>query len=312
LKSNHSRKIYWITAAVILVIYFSSGIYTIESGQHALITRFGKVVRVSTQPGINYHLPSPFEKVTKVHISQVQKVLIEEPQGQGLECISGDENLILVKAVVSFDVKDVISYLYKIGNPKATIESAARMCINEEIAKRTVDDIMTTGKSVLRFVLKGKIQEELDKLHAGIRIISLELTDISPPPSVSYAFKAVSDARERKQRIIKDAEGYANTVVPKARGEASSTINQAEAYKQETQNLAQARVKAFNVLYTEYRNKPSITSRLRYLETLKSIYKNCQVVVDSDPSQSIYYISKEGKLKTQSSTSQQTNTSKGK
>ena len=64
----------------------------------------------------------------------------------------------------------------------------------------SVDEVMTDGKSVLRLVMKESIQQALDDLRAGVRVISIELTEMTPPPDVAYAFKAVSDARVRKQQ----------------------------------------------------------------------------------------------------------------
>lgn len=282
-----------IILAVLLAAYLASGIYSIESGQHALVLRFGKVIRKSTLPGINYRLPLPFERVIKVRVMQVKKVLLQSRRGGGTENFTGDENMIMVRAVVNYDVKDPEAYLFNVDSSAAVIESAARMCLSAELAELTVDNVMTTGKSILRLVLKAKIQRELDELGVGVRVISVELTDIAPPLNVSKAFKAVSDAREKKQRIIKEAEGYANTVIPRGRGESASIISQAGAYADETLKKAQAQVKAFNALYAEYVREPDITLKLRYLETLRKIYNRCQIMIDADPTQSIYYIGKD-------------------
>lgn len=294
---NKGRKIFGLAIIALLLTYFATGIYSIESGQHALILRFGKVVGKATSPGINYHLPPPFEKVIKVHVRQVQKVLLKGKRGAVIESYTGDENLMLVRTVVNYDVKEPEKYLFNVCDARLIIESAGQMCLSEELAKLTVDDVMTTGKSVLRLVLKRKIQETLDELGVGVRVISVELTDIAPPQNVSKAFKAVSDAREKKQRIIKEAEGYANTVIPKARGEASSILSQAQAYAKEKTELAQAKTGAFNALYAEYIRKPEITARLRYLQTVQILFNRSQVMIDANPAQSTYYIGKDLKSK---------------
>ena len=70
-------------------------------------------------------------------------------------------------------------------------------------------------------------------MELGVRVISVELTEISPPESVSDAFMSVSNARVKKQEIIKDAEGYANAIIPKARGDAATLTSKAEAYSKE-------------------------------------------------------------------------------
>ena len=292
MSDNRHRKRVTVAVIVILVIYLASGIYTLQSGQRALILQFGKVTREVAESGIHYHLPYPFETAYRVHVSKVQKISIQEQRGSRLEEFTGDENLILVDAVVSYDVKDLRNYLFNQQDVRMMVASAGQMCLSQELASMTVDDVMTTGKSLLRLVMKDKLQETLDVLQAGVRVISVELTNISPPSSVSMTFKAVSDAREKKQGIIKEAEGYANSTIPNARGQASSIISQAGAYGEETRKAAIARSEAFEALLKEFRRNPEITAKLRYLDTVKALFNRCQVKVDANPEECLYYIGK--------------------
>jgi membrane protease subunit HflK len=291
-----------ILIVMVLVAYFASGLYSIRSGQTALVLRFGEVVKQVAESGIHYHLPAPFEKVLKVNVSAVQKVVTQEagsaesggfPHGELFrEYFTGDENLILVNAVINYDVKDAAHYLFQQADVKSIIQSAGQMCLSRELAKMTVDDVMTTGKSLLRLVMKDDVQAVLDNLQTGVRVISVDLTGISPPSSVSMTFKAVSDAREKKQGIIKEAEGYANSIIPKARGQASTITNRAQACAEETAKASQARAERFDALLTEYQRSPETTAKLRYLETMQKVFETCQVKIDENPAQSTYYIMK--------------------
>ena len=274
----------------LFLLYAVSGFYTLQNGQEGLVLRFGKQVAQVKSPGIKYRLPFPFEKVIKAYTRQVQKVIIADIRGNGMEYFSGDENLLLVKAVISYDIKDLSYYFFNISDIQALLTACSEKSLSQAIAADQVDEVMTVGKSALRLVLKARIQEELDELESGVRIISVELTDIAPPNNVSDAFKDVSDAREKKQRIIKESEGYANSVIPRARGEAGSIVSASEAYREEVLNLARARTEAFTALNKQYRRNPSITAKIRYLETLQNIYARCKVIIDSDPKNSVYYI----------------------
>ncbi|MBD3234981.1 MAG: FtsH protease activity modulator HflK [candidate division Zixibacteria bacterium] len=297
LRNSLNRKRLWIAGGIVVLIFLSTGFYTIESGQEAVILRFGKPVGEAREPGVHYHIPYPIETALKVHVHQVQKVMLQEPDGNGVETLTGDENLILITAVINYDVKNLRDYLFNVRDVKMLVESASKSELFRQVAELSVDEVMTTGKSILRLLLKEEIQKILDRRGSGVRIISIELADISPPQWVIGDFKAVSNAREKKQRIIKDAEGYANEVIPMARGEASSILSSAQAYSSETVSLARAKVSSFNALYSEYINNPTNTTTLMYLETIKRIYKSCRIIVDSNPDNTIYYIGKAGTLK---------------
>ena len=282
----------FFTSSIILVfaLYLMSGTYSLESGQKALIVRFGKVVKEVSDSGIHYCLPWPIARTTKVYTSKVQTISIREELDNKLERLTGDENLIVVNALISYDIKDLFDFIYKCRNVKEALQSAGQMCLTRELTRMTVDEVMTTGKSLLRLIVKEKLQKISDDMELGIRIISVELTDISPPESVSDAFISVSNARVKKQEIIKDAEGYANSIIPKARGDAAALISKAEAYSKETITNAEGSISAFEEILEEYERNPEITLNIKMLETMKVILNKSKVKVDTNPSRSIYYI----------------------
>lgn len=290
MKKINFKKVILPAIVILTSVYFCTGIYSLQSGQNALVLRFGKVVAQVTDPGIHYHLPFPFEKVIKVRVSEVKKVSLKGDQDDSLEVFTGDENLILVDAIISYDVKNLSHYLFNSQKPEEIIISTGQMYLSRELGKMMVDNVLTIGKSMLRLVMKEKTQQVLDKLKTGVRVISVELIDISPPYPVSPSFKAVSDAREKKHEIIKGAEGYANSVIPRARGKAGSELIQAEAYAKETIDSANGAVNAFDLLLAEYRKNPGITMQLRYLETMKKILSKVQLNIDANSSNSTYYI----------------------
>ena len=59
------RKGLLLVGLAILGLWLASGIYTIQPDEQGLVTRFGKLDRVTT-PGLKYHLPAPIEAVEKV------------------------------------------------------------------------------------------------------------------------------------------------------------------------------------------------------------------------------------------------------
>ena len=273
MKKNNFKKFILPAIVILTAAYLCTGIYSLQSGQSALVLRFGKVVTEVTDPGIHYHLPFPFEKVLKVRVSEMKKVSLKVDPDDSLEVFTGDENLILVDAIINYDVKNLSHYLFNSQKPEELIVSTGQMYLSRELGKMMVDNVLTIGKSMLRLVMKEKIQQVLDKLKTGVRVISVELIDISPPSPVSPSFRAVSDAREKRHEIIKEAE-----------------LIQAEAYANETIDSANGAVNAFDLLLAEYRENPGITMQLRYLETMKKIFSKVQLNIDANPSNSTYYI----------------------
>ncbi len=279
-----------LVSALLVAFYLLSGLYALDSGEHAVVLRFGKPVRSVNNPGIHIRLPLPFEKVKKAHVSKVQTVMINSDSLKQQECFTGDENLVFVQAMISFDVKDTFQYLFGSNNVKQTIKASGQKILSMELASMPVDDAMTSAKSMLRLAIRDKMQVLLDQLEIGVRIISVELTDISPPMRVNSAFKAVSNARVKKQEIIRDAEGYANATIPKSRGIAAKTILDAEAYADELLQQARSRTTAFQALLAEYKTNPKAFKHQRYTETLLTIANKSNISVISNPETTTFYL----------------------
>jgi len=281
----------YLVITVLFFLYILSGFYIVTSGQSALVLRFGKVVDEETNSGIHYHLPYPFETNIKLAVSKVQSRAVQLDNKNTLY-LTGDENLISIKANINFDIKNLTNYLYSVENVDMLMRDIAKMSIIHQLSKITIDDIMSKGKSLFRLVLKDEIQQELDLLKSGIRVISVELTRISPPAYVSSSFKEVSNAREKKQEIIKGAEGYANAKLPEARGKASSILLEADSYAKRKVNVAESKTLSFNKMIKEYYKNPEIVKNQKYIETVKKLLSKSKVSVDSNPNKTIYYIDK--------------------
>ncbi|MGL1889390.1 MAG: FtsH protease activity modulator HflK [Reichenbachiella sp.] len=272
--------------------YLATGIFSTESGEHVLIERLGKVQTTVTNPGIHFKFPYPIERSIRAKVSKVQKVTIAELSGSSLEGFTGDENLLLLKAMVNFNIKNLEHYYYSVKDVKTLLKDVSHSAMTLHLGKMAVDDIMTSGKATLRANLKKHIQLELDHIKAGINIVSVELKDIAPPKDVSKAFKEVSDAKEKKQRIVNNAEGYYNSTLPKSRGKNKKIIHEAQAQASEIVDRATGEAQAFTELLAEYKRAPKIVKQQQYYSMLKTIKKSAKMSVDAGTENNTYYIEK--------------------
>jgi len=272
--------------------YLMTGIFSTETGEHVLVVRLGKVHTLITSPGIHYKFPYPFEYSIRAKVSKIQKVTISELSGNSLEGFTGDENLLLIKAMINFTIKDLEEYYYSVADVKTLLKDVAHSAMTVELGKMAVDDVMTKGKALLRANLKKNIQQELDRIKAGINIVTVELKDIAPPKDVSQAFKEVSDAKEQKQRIINNAEGYYNSTLPKSRGKGKQVLHEAQATASEVVDRATGETKAFSKLLTEYTQSPKIVKKQQYHTMLSNLKSKAKISIDAHTENNTYYIGK--------------------
>ena len=101
------------------------------------------------------------------------------------------------------------------------------------------------------------------------------------------AFKDVVSAREDKERMINEAQGYRNAIIPEARGQAAQILREAEAYREQKIKRAEGDVMRFLSQYEEYKKAPDITRKRIYLETMEEILPSIDKFVMGDQNQSV-------------------------
>ena len=75
----------WIAFAVIavIVLWLLNGFYTVAADEVGVVLRFGAYNR-TTQPGLNYHLPGPIERVLTPSVTRVNRTEIGYRSAEGV------------------------------------------------------------------------------------------------------------------------------------------------------------------------------------------------------------------------------------
>ena len=132
------------------------------------------------------------------------------------------------------------------------------------------------------------VQEVLNTYDVGVEVIGAYFQEISPPVEVAYAFRDVASAREDRNRIINEAEGYRNTILPTTRGLAQGIVSDAEGYSKERVERATGEADRFLALMAEYQKNKDLTASRIYVEKMEQILPYLRIyVVDQDDGKGI-------------------------
>ena len=109
----------------------------------------------------------------------------------------------------------------------------------------------------------------------------MNIENTTAPSQVQDAFDDVIKAREDEQRVMNEAEAYANGIVPEARGQAQRMMEEASAYREEVVARAEGEATRFTKLLTEYQKAPEVTRERLYLVAMEDVLSNsAKVLVD--------------------------------
>jgi membrane protease subunit HflK len=260
-----------------------------------VVLRLGEFSRVEN-PGLQFKIPYIDNIASKVNVTQIREHSLTNSM------LTADENIVTVSMTVEYLAADAQAYALNVRDPESTMAHAAESALRHVVGSARLEQILTTGRDQVQTLVKARLQDYLDGYDVGITLAQLKVTDASPPSAVQDAFDDVIKAREDQQRLINEAQAYANQIVPVAQGQAARQIAEAEAYRQEVVARSTGEADRFSALYTEYQKAPEITRQRLYLDTVEGIYANSsKVLMDVEGGNNMMYLPLDQLLKGQTS-----------
>ena len=287
-----------IFAALVILVFLWSSWYTVQPEETAVIQRFGRVLRTAT-PGLHFKIPFGVETAKLVPTARVLK---EEfgfrTSAAGRQTkyergdfsneslmLTGDLNVIDVQWIVQYRVEDPVRFLFKVREQRDTFRDIAEAVMRRVVGNRLGSDVLTVGRVAVSSEVKEEMQKILSDYETGIRLVTVELQDVTPPDKVKPAFNEVNEARQDLERTVNQAQEQANKLIPKASGEAKQAIAEAEGYATERINQARGEASRFSSVLAEYQRVPEVTRRRLYLEAMSEVLAKAKGVYIVDSAQ---------------------------
>jgi membrane protease subunit HflK len=276
----------------VLILWLLTGVYIVSTDQQAVVTRFGAVVNPRVMPGIHLALPWPVDRVTKLKVQQLQRLVVGGELADSItgraqplqsQFLTGDQNIISMRVVVQYSVGVPADYLFRTEDVARSVGAAVESALAQRVAGRSVDAVLTTEKANVQEEVRAEAQRILNDYRAGVLLSTVNMESAVPPPEAADAFRDVASARADSARIVSEAQGYANDLIPKARGEARQMLESAQAYKESKINMAQGDASRFTEVAAEYAKASEVNGRRLYLETMEQILpKIKKLIVDQN------------------------------
>jgi membrane protease subunit HflK len=275
-----------IIIAGLLILLVWQSVFIVAPDEEGVVKRFGVPVRAA-EPGPHFKIPF-VETVLQPKVEKLYRVEIgfrTSQQGrqqmvpQEALMLTGDMNILGIEFIVQYKIKEAREFLFNVADIHETIGKAAEASMREVVGKSKIDEALTTGKAVIQADTMVLLQTILDQYKSGVQIAAIQLQDVNPPDAVAAAFKDVTNAKEDREKLINQAQGYRNDIIPRAKGEAAELVNRARGFAQSRLNRAQGETNRFLATLKEYNQAKDVISKRIYIETLEEILPNVEKVI---------------------------------
>lgn len=218
---------------VAVVVIISSTVKIVPQGYELILERFGRY-KSTLKPGLNLIIPIMDRVANRVNVKEC--VLNVSRQ----EIISRDNASVEVDGVAYFQVLDSRKATYVINNLIYALENLVLTNIRTVLGSMDLDEMLSKRDSINARLLRV-LDEATDPW--GVKIVRVEIKDISPPQDLLDAMAQQMKAERVKRAEILKAEGVKLSQILEAEGIKQAAILAAEADKR-TQELEAEGLKA--------------------------------------------------------------------
>ena len=281
---------------VVLMVWLGSGFFIVQEGEQAVVTSFGKYSRTE-DAGFKWRMPYPFQahetvRVTQLRSREVGKNAVVPATGlRDSSMLTQDENIIDIRFTVQYRLKDSRAFLFENRDPEDAVALAAESAVREIVGKSKIDSVLYEQRDAIAAELVKSIQDQLDRLNAGIIVVNVNVQSVQPPEQVLASFEDTLKAGQDGDRLKKEGQAYASDVIPKAQGSSARLREEAEGYKARVVAQAEGDAQRFRQVLAEYQKAPAVTRDRLYLETMQQVYSNVsKVMIDSHNNSNLLYL----------------------
>jgi regulator of protease activity HflC (stomatin/prohibitin superfamily) len=267
-----STYLIFLGAAALIVLIFVLSIvfgsfFTVNTAEVAVVTRFGKFLRVA-DPGLIWKVPF-FDTISGTVSLRVNQISLT------METKTKDNVFVTIPISVQNRVRPekVYDAFYKLSDPTAQIKSYVEQVILGHVPGMTLDEVFASQSSIA-----AAVKQELDADMAtfGFEIVNVLVTDIIPDAKVKSAMNDINAAQ--REQVAANARGEAEKilVVKKAEAEAESKALQGQGIANQRKAIIeglQVSIEQFQKVVdgASSRDVMQLVMVTQYFDTLKSI-----------------------------------------
>lgn len=273
-----------IVLVVAAAAYGLFGLYQLDEQERGVVFRFGAAKEDIVLPGLHWN-PPIIDVVRKVNVTRVNS-----KNHQAL-MLTEDENIVDVSLTVQYVVNDPLKFLVMVRDPENSLDHAVESALRHVVGSSLMDDVITAGRAAIAAEVQDRLQTYLDTYGTGILVSKVNIDESAPPNQVRDAFNDVQKAKEDEQRVINEANAYAESIIPEARGEAQKQIEQANAYRDQVIARAEGEAERFEKLLTEYSLAKEVTRDRLYIDAMESVLsRSSKIMIDVEGGNNLLYL----------------------
>lgn len=260
------NKIEFVVFVVLLAIIIFRGLflYQLDQTEQAVITRFGKIIRVDTTPGLGFKVP--FVDI----VNKFSKKILEYDTNPQV-AVTKDKKTIIVDYYAKYRIEAPDKFLQRVRTQQGAntiLDDVVYSAMRKEIGRYTLSEIIIGREEIPNLVIK-----DLKKIlpEYGLDIVDVRFKTTNFPKEVQssvfermkaerlqMAQKYISEGEKQKVSIMADADKIKAELISKANMESEKIRGEGDRI-------------AISIIQNAYAKAPELAFMVKYLDTYRDI-----------------------------------------
>ena len=260
-----------VSAALITLMIAFSTLFIVDQRQFAAIYALGEIKEVVTEPGLKFKLPPPFQNVVFLD-RRVQT--LDGPETRPI--FTAEKKSLVIDWLVKWRITDARQFIRNNGTDMRNLETrlspVVQAAFNEEVTKRTVQQMLATDREGVMQGVRQRIADEAKSFGIDIVDVRVKRVDFSTNITDSI-YRRMESERKRVANELRST-GAAESEKIRADADRQREVIVAEAYRDAQKVKGEGDGKA-NSLYAESFGKdPQFAQFYRSLDAYRASFQN--------------------------------------
>jgi modulator of FtsH protease HflC len=285
------RLVSLVVALAIALAVISSCLFVVDQRQFAVVFALGEIRQVVDRPGLHLKLPAPFQNV-----QYYDKRTLTIDTADIDRFITSEKLNVQIDSFVKWRITDPKTFIRSVNGSEIVaadrISRSLRDSLNNEIAKRTVADVVSGQRSVMIEAVRSRVNEDARQLGAEVVDVRLKRVDFAPEVQ-ERVFDRMQSERKRVANERR-ATGTAESEKIRADADRQREIILAEAYRDSQQLKGEGDAKASQIYADAFGQNPEFAVFYRSLEAYRASFRGRDVLVVDPSSEFLRYFKSPG------------------
>lgn len=246
--------------------------FVVDQSDYAIVTQFGKPVKIIDEPGCYAKRPGFLETVLRYDKR------IRSFSAQPIQLLLGDKNPLILTCTICWQVGDPLLYSQSIGNADLAQRKTGDMVnslLGSVLGDYAITDIINTNAPDIKLMeIEARITQNADanaRDKYGIRIVSVGITRINYPAIVAQAVYKRMGAEREKEAIRYRAEGREQATRIRAETDREVSRILADAYRAAEVIKGEGDRTAMNTYAEAYGKDPDFFEFMKNMELYEQV-----------------------------------------